>query len=71
MRKALITLILAASLAAGRPPLLEQLWSFVASALGGPAADEGCGLDPDGRCNPAPQTDEGCGLDPSGCPKGS
>ncbi len=71
MRKALIALILAGSLAAGRPALLGQLWSLLASALSPPAADEGCGFDPDGRCNPAPQTDEGCGFDPSGCPKGS
>ena len=71
MRKALIALILAGSLAGGRPTLLGQLWSFLASALSVPTADEGCGLDPNGRCKPAPQVDEGCGLDPSGCPKGS
>jgi hypothetical protein len=71
MRKALIALILAGSLAAGRPTLLGQLWSFLASAWSASTADEGCGLDPDGDCKPAPQTDAGCGLDPDGCPKGS
>lgn len=71
MRKALIALILAGSLAAGRPALLEQLWSILDAALAAPTGDEGCGLDPDGRCKPAPQMDEGCGLDPNGCPKGS
>lgn len=71
MRKALIAFILAGSLAAGRPVLLGQLWSFLGSVLAAPTGDEGCGLDPDGRCNPAPQTDAGCGFDPNGCPKGS
>lgn len=71
MRKALIALILAGSLAAGRPALLAQVWSLVGSALSAPTGDEGCGFDPDGRCIPAPQTDAGCGFDPDGCPKGS
>jgi len=33
-------------------------------------ADEGCIIDPGGRCAPAPSQDEGCGIDPSGstCP---
>jgi hypothetical protein len=68
MRKALIALILASSLGAGSPALLDQLWSFLASALSPPTADEGCGFDPSGRCIPAPQTDAGCGFDPSGNP---
>ena len=71
MRKALIALILAGSLAAGRPTLVGQLWSFLSSALSAPTADAGCGFDPSGLCKPAPQMDEGCGFDPSGCPKGS
>ena len=68
MRKALIALILAGSLAAGRPALLEQLWSFLSAALSPPTADEGCIFNPNGRCQPAPQTDEGCRLDPDGSP---
>ena len=33
-------------------------------------AEAGCGIDPGGRCAPAPSPDEGCGIDPSGaaCP---
>jgi hypothetical protein len=68
MRKALIALILAGSLAAGRPALLGQLWSFLTSPLSPPTADAGCGFDPSGRCNPAPRTDAGCIFDPSGSP---
>jgi hypothetical protein len=32
--------------------------------------EEGCIIDPGGRCAPAPSQDEGCGIDPSGgaCP---
>lgn len=70
MRKALIALILAGSLA-GRPALLEQLWSLLASAWSPPTADAGCIFDPDGRCKPAPQTDAGCRFDPNGSPCGS
>ena len=66
MRKALIALTLAGSLAAGRPALLGQLWSFLTSALSAPTGDAGCGFDPNGRCEPAPQTDEGLGFDPNG-----
>ena len=68
MRKALISLILAGSLAAGRPTLLGQLCSFLSSALSAPTADAGCIFDPDGRCKPAPQTDAGCIFDPDGSP---
>jgi hypothetical protein len=68
MRKALIALTLAGSLAAGQPALLDQLWSLLTSAWSAPSADEGCGLDPDGRCKPAPRTNAGCGLDPNGSP---
>ncbi|MFL6197826.1 MAG: hypothetical protein ACJ76J_01500 [Thermoanaerobaculia bacterium] len=44
--------------------LLGRLWNFLRSAW----SEEGCRLDPDGRCAPAPQpqTDEGCHLDPNG-----
>jgi len=68
MRKALIALILAGSLGAGRPTLLGQLWSFLSSALSVPTADEGCIFDPNGLCKPKPQTDGGLGFDPSGQP---
>ncbi|HEX5716299.1 MAG TPA: hypothetical protein VF179_09075 [Thermoanaerobaculia bacterium] len=68
MRKAFIALTLAGSLAAGPTALLDQFWSFVASVLSEPSADEGCGLDPDGRCKPAPQMDGGLGFDPDGQP---
>lgn len=37
--------------------------------------DNGCGLDPDGRCTPTPteqpDNDNGCGIDPDGCSKKS
>jgi hypothetical protein len=34
--------------------------------------DNGCGLDPSGRCVAAPRADNGCGLDPDGhCRAGS
>jgi hypothetical protein len=65
MRKALFVLALAASLQASpfRPGLLDPLWSIVVSTL-----DAGCGMDPYGRCNAAPQSqaDAGCGMDPWG-----
>lgn len=48
--------------------LLTSLWSFLASAW----SKNGCNLDPDGRCLPAPASssttagDNGCNVDPSG-----
>lgn len=66
MRNALIALILAGALAAGRPALLGQLWSLVASPLKAVWANEGLGFDPDGQ--PKPQTDAGLGFDPDGQP---
>jgi hypothetical protein len=44
--------------------LLGRVWSFLQSAW----SEEGCHLDPNGRCVPAPQpqTDTGCHLDPIG-----
>lgn len=66
MRKALIALILAGSLAAGRPALLDQLWSLVTSPWKAATADAGLGFDPNGQ--PKPQADEGCIFDPSGSP---
>jgi len=63
MRTSLVALALAAALAGGLP--LETIWSFFTSAWSA-AADAGCGLDPNGRCSPAPQTDVGLGFDPVG-----
>ena len=58
--------------AAARPApvssgLLDRAWSFLQSLWG----EEGCRLDPDGRCatratEVQPTTDTGCMLDPSG-----
>ncbi|HSS78726.1 MAG TPA: hypothetical protein VLV54_18550 [Thermoanaerobaculia bacterium] len=50
--------------------LLNQLWNTLRSLW----SEEGCHIDPDGRCltNPSPkppptlQTDTGCHIDPSG-----
>lgn len=68
MRKALVALTLTAALAAGRPPLLTQVWTLLTSIW----SEAGCIMDPDGRCAPAPQADEGCIMDPNGgCRPGS
>ena len=64
MRKALIVLILAGSVAAGPSSLLGQLWSLLASPWKAGTANIGLGFDPDGQ--PKPQADGGLGLDPNG-----
>lgn len=72
MRRILIVLSLAASLAAAPPvflDLLSSLWSESGSHIdpdGAPAPqnDEGSRLDPDGT--PALHADEGASLDPDG-----
>jgi hypothetical protein len=84
-RKVLLLLLCAAlaapwaSMAASRKPaptkaalaplsLLARSWGFLTSLWG----EEGCGIDPSGRCAtvmsrpPAPKIDEGCGIDPDG-----
>lgn len=68
MRKALIAVTLTATLITH-----PSLWSFVSDLWNKSTADSGCGFDPWGKCNPAPEpeTDAGCGADPWGCPKGS
>jgi hypothetical protein len=73
MRRALLALTLAGAVAAGQAGFLDPLWSLLTSVWSESVPDEGCGLDPDGTCNPAPQTDAGCILDPEGrCrPQGS
>jgi hypothetical protein len=69
MRPTLVALALTASLLASRPPaLIEPLWAFLASLWSEPSPKEGCGMDPNGLCAPAPQgeSDAGCGMDPNG-----
>jgi hypothetical protein len=72
MRRTLVAVTLASSLLSlpsGR--FLQPLWNLVSSLWASPA-EEGCGMDPNGRCLPQPQLDEGCGMDPDGkCHTGS
>lgn len=76
MRRSLVVLAVTTSLLAspaGRPVLLDQIWSFLSAIWSGPSTDAGCGWDPNGRCpsSAQPTVDVGCGFDPYGCPKGS
>lgn len=76
MRRILLAAILAAALApTAGSTFFGPFWSFFSALWEGQAAsDEGCGMDPSGRCHAAPQIqpDEGCGFDPSGrCQPGS
>lgn len=71
MRQAFLALALAGALAAGQPAFLDQLWSLLTSVWSASTADEGCGADPSGRCNPTPLPTAGCGADPDGGPCGS
>lgn len=68
MRRALITVILAASLM-NQP----SLWSFFSDLWSKSTAEEGCRADPWGKCSsaPEPETDSGCKADPWGCQQGS
>lgn len=68
MRKALIVLALAASLASGGPNLLDHAWSLLTSVWATSCSDEGLIMDPNGRCRLAPQADAGLIMDPSGKP---
>jgi len=63
---AVTTALLAAP--AGRPVLLDHIWSVLSAIWSGPSTDAGCGWDPFGLCTPAPQPaiDAGCGADPYG-----
>lgn len=45
---------------------LAALWEWAASWFELSLADEGCGMDPDGRCGGASSTDEGSHMDPNG-----
>ncbi len=71
MRSTLAALALTGALLtpnAGGSSLLDQLWTFFASIWSEPASKAGCGMDPSGRCAPAPgdETEAGCGMDPNG-----
>ena len=44
------------------PEIFSRIWSFL--RRGG--SKEGCHIDLDGRCAPAPQPKEGCNIDPNG-----
>src|SRR3954470_3043095 len=52
-------------LAAGLTSLSHAAWVFLTGGL-----DNGCQMDPDGRCVPQeiPQSDNGCSMDPNGLP---
>jgi hypothetical protein len=77
MRKALFAAALTASLFGGpasRPDLFDPLFAFFSTVWDGQSLEAGCGFDPWGRCDvaPQPQLDEGCGFDPNGkCHPGS
>lgn len=75
MHRAVLTLALLASLATPASGGLDSLSSLGSWLWGDLLSKEGCGMDPFGRCSPAPQpgpeSDAGCGMDPSGCPAGS
>ena len=45
---------------------LTALWEWVTSWFELSTADEGCGMDPDGRCRNGSIPDEGPGMDPNG-----
>jgi hypothetical protein len=71
MHRTLAALVLAASLAAAGPAgLFDPFWRLLTRAWN----EEGCHLDPGGRCAtgtaaappPTAQGDEGCYIDPSG-----
>lgn len=75
MHRALVAIALIASLAAPASfNGLSSLWNLW-SKPGSAHSKIGCGMDPFGRCDPAPQpqleTDAGCRMDPFGCPQGS
>ena len=61
MRRALLIAAIAASLlnSGTSATLADSLWHLLASTWA--SADEGCGMDPDGGCRPAPAppNDEG------------
>jgi len=51
MRRSLAVLAVTTALLAspaGRPILLDQIWSFLSTVWSGPSTDAGCGMDPFG-----------------------
>jgi len=77
MHRALLAAALTAALLAPPPvrPLLGPLHTLLSTLWSAPVPKEGCGADPDGRCNtlapqpPGAETEAGCGADPDGNPK--
>lgn len=65
MRRTLIALSLAGSLAAAPATLLDPFWSFLSSVW----SETGCHIDPSGKC--APTTDTGLRIDPDGAAQAS
>lgn len=45
---------------------LTSLWEWVASWFEISTVDEGCGMDPGGRCGGGSTTEEGSSMDPNG-----
>jgi hypothetical protein len=62
MRRTFVAMALTASLVSTAPAgFFDSLWALFSPLWG---TKEGCGMDPDGRCLPAPKA--GCGMDPNG-----
>lgn len=60
-------LVLAAALLSGSASFLDQISSLVSFRwVSSSSVDDGCQLDPNGKCKPAPTQNEGCQLDPYG-----
>lgn len=63
------------TLEAPEPSTLSALWEWVVSwfqpsGLSAVWAEEGCSMDPDGRCRNGATTGEGSGTDPDGVTSG-
>ncbi|HEX9940531.1 MAG TPA: hypothetical protein VGG03_00830 [Thermoanaerobaculia bacterium] len=75
MQRILVALALASSLLTSpgpRPDLLGPFRTFLSLLGSGSSTKEGCGMDPSGHCNtapqPGPEIEAGCGMDPDGRP---
>jgi len=67
MRRSLIVLLTASTLAAPPSGLFQPLWDLLSGLWGGAYTKAGPGADPDGRSLPTqPTTDAGPGWDPWG-----
>ncbi len=68
MRRSLIVLLTASTLAAPPSGLFQPLWDLLSGLWGGAYTKAGPGADPDGRSLTTPRTttDEGPGADPWG-----